>query len=147
MKTVVLSIVGIVLGLLLIANVLPDVVDETITDDYAENFNTSTGVGVTTATETLTYDHYYADLTELSASSDNEEDTPVVMAYDEDTKGVSVAGLKASDTRIMTVSYVREANQQFTGFSAFVRLTPFLCVIGLIFAGIWGLFSHFKSRG
>jgi len=147
MKTVVLSIVGIVLGLLLIANVLPDVVDETVSDDYAENFNVSTGVGVTTTTETLTYDHYYADLTELSASSDNEDDTPVVMDYDEDTKEVDVAGLHASDTRILTINYVREANQQFTGFSSFVRLTPFLCVIGLIVAGLWGLFSHFKSRG
>jgi len=135
MKTVVMSIVGIVLGLLLIANVLPDVVDETITDDYYENFSVSTGVGVTTTTETLTYDHYYADLTELSASSDNEDDTPIVMGYDEDTKVVSIAGLKASDTRIMTVDYVREANP------------PFLCVIGLIVGGLWGLFSHFKSRG
>jgi len=147
MKTVVLSIVGIVLGLLLIANVLPEVVDDVAADDYAENFNVSTGAGVTTTTQTLTYDHYYADLTDLSASSDNGDDTPVVMGYDEDTKEVSIDGLKASDSRILTISYVREANQQFTGFSAFVRLTPFLCVIGLIVAGLWGLFSHFKSRG
>ena len=147
MKTVVLSIVGIVLGLLLIANVLPEVVDDVAADDYAENFNVSTGPGETTTTETLTYDHYYADLTDLSASSDNEDDTPVVMDYDEDTKEVSIDGLNVSDSRILTVNYVREANQQFTGFSAFVRLTPFLCVIGLIVAGLWGLFSHFKSRG
>jgi len=147
MRTVVLSVVGIVLGLLLIANVLPEVVDETVTDDYAENFNVSTGVGVTTTNQTLTYDHYYADLTDLSASSDNDDDSPVVMDYDEDTKVVSVAGLHAADSRIMTVSYVREANQQFTGFSGFVRLTPFLCVIGLIVAGLWGLFSNLRSRG
>ena len=147
MKTVVLSIVVIVLGLLLIANVLPDVVDDVAADDYAENFNVSTGAGVTTTTQTLTYDHYYADLTDLSASSDNEDDTPVVMDYDEDTKEVSIDGLNAADSRILTISYVREANQQFTGFSAFVRLTPFLCVIGLIVAVLWGLFAHFKGRG
>jgi len=147
MKTVVISIVGIVLGLLLIANVLPKVVDDVAAEDYAENFNVSTGAGQTTATETLTYAHYYGDLTNLSASSDNENDSPVVMTYDEDTREVLVDGLHESDSRILTISYVREANQQFKGFSAFVQLVPFICVIGLIVAGIWSLFSHFKSGG
>jgi len=147
MKTVVISIVGIVLGLLLIGGVLPEVVDDVVAEDYAENFNVSTGAGETAAIETLTYDHYYRDLTDLSASSDNENDSPVVMSYDEDTREVLVDGLKESDSRILTINYVREANQQFTGFSAFVQLLPFICVIGLIVAGIWGLFSHFKSGG
>jgi len=147
MTKVVLSIVGLIVGLMLIANVLPDVVTDTASDDYSEPFNVVTGVGVTSTNETLSYAHYYEDLTELSASSDNESDTPVVMAYNEDTYVVNVAGLAASDSRILTISYVREANLQFTGMSGFLRLLPMIGVLGLLVACIWGIFSAVKSRG
>ncbi len=146
MTKVVLSIVGLVVGLMLVANVLPDVVTDVAADDYSEPFSVSTGAGVTATNETLSYAHYYEDLTELSASSDNESDTPVVMSYDEDDYIVTVSGLAESDTRTLTISYVREANQQFTGFSSFVRLLPFIAVIGLLIACIWGIFSAVKSR-
>lgn len=145
--TVVLSIVGLVVGLMLVANVLPDVVNDVAADDYSEPFSVVTGAGETSTNETLSYAHYYEDLTDLSASSDNESDTPVVMAYNEDTYVVNVAGLAVSDSRILTISYVREANQQFTGMSSFVRLLPFIAVVGLIVACIWGIFSAVRSRG
>ena len=144
---VVLSIVGLVVGLMLVANVLPDVVNDVAADDYSEPFTVNTGVGVTNTTETLSYAHYYEDLTELSASSDNVADSPTVMSYDEDTYDVVVAGLAASDSRILTISYVRESNQQFTGMSSFVRLLPFIAVLGLLIACIWGIFSSIRSRG
>lgn len=147
MTKVILSIVGLVVGLMLVANVLPDVVNDVAADDYSEPFTVATGAGETSTNETLSYAHYYEDLTDLSASSDNESDTPVVMAYDEDDYIVTVSGLAASDSRILTISYVREAQQQFTGFSSFVRLLPFIAVIGLLVACIWGIFSAWKSRG
>lgn len=147
MTKVVLSIVGLIVGLMLLANVLPDVVTDTASDDYSEPFTTVTGAGVTSANETLSYAHYFEDLTELSASSDNGSDTPVVMAYNEDTYVVNVAGLAASDSRILTISYVRESNLQFTGMSGFLRLLPMIGVLGLLVACIWGIFSAVKSRG
>jgi len=147
MAKVILSIVGLVVGLLLIANVLPGVVDDVATEDYSEPFVTVTGEGVTSANETLSYASYYEDLTGLEATSDNEDDIPVVLAYDDDDYIVTVGGLHASDTRILTIDYIREAHQEFTGFSSFIRLTPLFCVLGLIVACIWGLFSAWKSRG
>ena len=145
--TVVLSIVGLIVGLMLIANVLPDVVTDTASVDYSEPFDVTTGVGETYSVETLSYAHYYEDLTDLSASSDNVADTPVVLDYNEDTYAVNVTGLAASDSRILTISYVRESNQQFTGMSSFVRLLPFIAVLGLLIACIWGIFSSIRSRG
>ena len=147
MTKVLLSIVGLVIGLMLIGNVLPDVIDDVAAEDYSEPFSVTTGVGVTNTTETLSYAHYYEDLTSLSATSDNESDTPVVMDYDEDTYDVVVSGLAASDSRTLTISYVRESRQQFTGFSAFIRLLPFILIAGLFVAALWGLFSAWKSRG
>jgi len=146
MTKVIVPIVGLVIGLMLVS-VLPGVVVDVASDDYSEPFSVSTGVGVTSANETLSYAHYYEDLTDLSADSDNELDTPVVLAYDEDDYIVTVGGLAASDSRILTIDYVREAHQEFTGLSSFIRLTPFLAVVGLIVACIWGLFSAWKSRG
>lgn len=147
MRNVILAVIGLVIGLILITSLLPDAVNEAVTDPYSENYAVNTGVGETNTTEELSYEHYYGDLTDLSASSTNENDTPVVMGYDEDTYDVTVAGLEASASRTLTISYVREAHQEFTGFSAFVRLVPFLALIGLVIASLWGLFSHFSNRG
>ena len=145
MQKVILAIVGLVIGIILITTLLPDVITESTTDDYSENFNVSTGVGETDTTETLAYDHYYGDLTDLAATSDNENDTPVVMSYDVDEQSVTVDGLEVSASRILTIDYVREAHEQFTGFSGFVRLIPFIGIIGLVVAALWGLFSHIRG--
>jgi len=142
-----LCIVGLVVGLMMAGQILPDIITDVASESYSEPFSVATGVGVTNTTQTLTYDHYYTDLTGLTASSDNVSDTPVVMAYNEDTKLTTVAGLAASDSRILTINYVREARQQFTGFSAFLRILPFIMIAGLLFATLWGLFSAWQSRG
>lgn len=133
------------MGLMLVGTILPDVINDVAADDYSEPFTVSSGV--TNTTETLSYDHYYADLTDLAATSDNVADTPVVMSYDEDTKEVVVSGLDSGESRILTIAYVREARQEFTGFASFIRLLPFLLIVGLVMAALWGLFSAWKSRG
>ena len=144
MQKVILAVVGLVVGIILLTTILPDTIHDATTDAYSEPFSVSSGV--TTTTETLTYDHYYADLTELTATSDNVADTPIVTDYDEDTKETVVIGLDSGESRVLTISYVREAHQEFTGFSGFVRLIPFLGVIGLVIAALWALFSGVRNR-
>lgn len=146
MQRIFLVIVAFVVGILLITGVLVDQVTDAATDTYAENFNVSTGAGVTNTTETLSGPSYYDDTTGLSATSDNENDTPVVMSYDEDTYDVVVDGLEASASRILTINYMREAHQEFTGFSAFLRMSPFILLVGLFVGGIWALFSLVRNR-
>ena len=146
MQKVLLAIVGLVVGLMLVATLLPDVVNEAASDPYSENYNVSTGAGVTNTTETLSYEHYYGDLTELSTTSDNGNDTPVVMSYDENAYDVFVTGLEASASRILTIGYVREANLQYTGFSAFLRMIPFICILGLVISALWALFTTVRGR-
>ena len=126
---------------------LPDVVTDTITEDYAENFEVDTGAGETSSTETLTYQHYHEDLTDLTVESTNDNDTPLVTNYNEDTYGVTVAGLQASASRVLTISYLREGFQQYTGFSTFVRLLPFLVILGLVIAFIWQMFKAKRGEG
>ena len=105
MQKVILAIIGLVVGLMMAASLLPDVVDEAASTSYSEVYTVTTGAEETTTTETLTYDHYYGDTRNLSATSDDADDNPTIMAYDEDTKEVTVAGLQASETRLLTIGY------------------------------------------
>ena len=147
MAKIVVGIVGLILILILAGNVLPDVIDTTASDDYSEPFAVTTGVGETTTNETLSYDNYYTDLTGLTVESDNVADTPVIMSYDDDDNIVGVSGLAASDSRTLTIGYYREAGTQFYGFGGFMRLLPFLVIVGGIVACILGVYSGIKNRG
>lgn len=141
-----MAIVGIIIILILAGSVLPGVVDETASDSYSEPFSVTTGGGVTTTNETLSYASYYDDLTGISAASDNIADTPVVMTYDSTTDEVGIAGLQASDSRILTVTYSREAGTQFYGFGSFMRLLPFLVIVGGLIACIVAIYTGIKKR-
>jgi len=146
MYKIVVGVVGLILILILAGTVLPDVVDETASDDYSENFAVTTGAGVTNTTETLTYDNYYTDLTGLAAESDNVGDTPVILTYDDDTNEVLVTGLAQSDSRTLTIGYYREAGTQFYGFGGFMRLLPFLVIVGGVVACIFGIYTGVRNR-
>lgn len=147
MSKIILGIVGIVIILILGGSVLPGVVDETASDTYSEPFSVVTGVGETATIETLSYASYYDDLTGLSATSDNVADTPVVLNYTAATYDVGITGLAASDSRILTITYDREAGTQFFGFGPFMRLLPFLVIVGGIVACIFAIYSGVKERG
>jgi len=146
MTRIVLGIVGIVIILILGGSVLPSVVDETASDSYSEPFSVTTGGGVENTTETLSYASYYDDLTGISATSDNIADTPVVMAYDSTTYEVVIDGLHASDSRILTVAYSREAGTQFYGFGGFMRVLPFLVIVGGVIACIIAIYTGIRKR-
>lgn len=143
---VVLTIVGVILGLVLIGNLMPDAINDVVTEAYPENFASTTGGGETSENLTLSYASYYEDTTGMSVTSDNSGDSPAILGYDHDDYVVTVGGLAASDSRILSMTYDREANQEFTGLSSFVRLLPFLLIIGLVIAAIWGLYSSWQKR-
>jgi len=147
MRNVLIAIVCLVVGLILSATILPDVVTDTATEAYAEPYSITTGVGETNTTKRLSFASYYDDLTALDADSDNGNDTPVVLSYDEDTQDVTVIGLEASASRILTISYLREAHHEFLGFAPFLRFLPFFCIAGLVVIFLWTLFAGVRSRG
>jgi len=147
MAKIVLGIVGLILVLIFGGQILPDVVNETASDEYSENFATVTGVGVTTSNETLTFDNYYTDTTGLTVESNNVADTPVIFAWHESNNDAEISGLAASDTRTLTIGYYRETGTEFYGFGGFMRLLPFLVIVGGIIACILAVFSGIKNRG
>jgi len=140
-----LAIVGLVVGIMMVASLLPDVVDEAASTAYSDTFTVVT-TSETETTQTLSHDHYYGDTRNLSATSNHGGDTPTITGYNSATKEVTVGGLATSQTRLLTINYLKEAHQQYTGFASFLRLVPFLALIGLVITALWGLFSHMKRE-
>lgn len=147
MQRIILGIVGIIVILILGGKVLPGIVDETASESYSENFAVTTGASVTTANVTLSYSSYYDDRTGLSVTSGNLADSPMILFFRSAIDEVEVGGLHASDTRILTIGYSRESGQQFYGFGPFMRLLPFLVIIGGIIACLLAIYGGIKSRG
>ena len=139
-------IVGVILGLIFVGSLMPDAINSVITEPYSENFETVTGVGETSAVETLSYSNYFEDLTDMSVTSDNEDDSPAITDYDETDYDTTVSGLNANDSRILTITYAREAHQEFWGTPQLLRLLPFLLIIGLVGLCLWGLYSSWQNR-
>ena len=143
---VVMMIVGVILGLIFIGELMPGAINSVATDSYSENFESTTGVGETSDETTLTYANYFGDVTDMSATSDNGDDSPAILDYDDADYTVTVGGLVASDTRVLTITYPREANQEFPGFSQLLRLLPLLLIIGLVGVCLWGIYSSWQKR-
>lgn len=141
-----MMIVGVIVGLIFVGSMMPSAINSVITEPYSENFETLTGVGETSAEETLSYANYFEDLTDMTVTSDNGDDSPAIIDYDETDYSTTVGGLHASDSRILTITYAREANQEFPGTPQLLRLLPFLIIIGLVGVCLWGLYSSWQKR-
>lgn len=129
----IMALISFAFGLMMVANVIPTAIDETLSEDYAENYSVTTSGTQTTALATLTHDHYYGDLRYLDVATNLPADDPFVMTYTVATKEVTVDGLAVSGTRIMTIDYTRETdNSMFFGWATFVTAIPFLIGLGLI---------------
>lgn len=143
---IITMIVGVIFGLIFIGSLMPDAINDVITESYSENFETVTGVGETSAEETLSYANYFEDLTDMFVTSDNGDDSPAIVDYDEADYTTTIGGLHASDSRILTITYAREDYSEFTGFAQFIRLLPFILIIALVGVCLWGLYSSWQNR-
>jgi uncharacterized membrane protein YhiD involved in acid resistance len=106
-----------------------------------------TGVAEEEAEVTLYNDLYSANLEYVvEINSSNENDTPVATAYNEVTQKLTVGGLVVEVTRNLEISYDTDAIANLTGVGAFLGLTPFLFlggIIAIVGAVIW---HSFRSR-
>jgi len=108
-----------------------------------ENFDVTTGGGITAANITLNQDLYQAATGEITSISSNNTETPVASGYTEATKVLLVSGLNAAQTRTLTVTYAAETDD--TVMRAIGPFLPFLIfggVIGAILVGIWQSKGH-----
>jgi hypothetical protein len=109
---------------------------------FTEPHTIATGAGITSANITLAADVMDGDNTNITITSNNALDEPVPFAYDSATRQITVNGLNASDTRILTISYPIAQLDGFTDTA--VRLIPAYIIVAVICAVAGACYFAFK---
>ena len=143
MGRVVIAILAIFLLLGAFATPINDGIKTWRTDDTSEDFEVSTGSGVTSANVTLSYNLYQEALAELqSITSNDTDDIPIANTYTDATKVLLITGLDDEETHALTVDYYAETD------SIVMRvLGPFMSflIFGFLLMGIvWGVVKGSK---
>lgn len=146
-------LIGIALLVIIVAFFfLPDLMISThqaLTDEDTITANITTGVDTTTGivnlTETL-WDDNLGSVTSLTSTLG--ADTPAAQSYDSTNNRLTVSGLQANQTRVLTVIHEYDATEDYVGTKQTLQMGPTLIVLvlclGIPAAIIWKMFG---SRG
>ena len=138
MGRVFIGILAIFLLLGAFATPINDGIKTWRTNDTSQDFEVTTGVGVTSANVTLSYNLYQEALAEVqSISSNDTDDTPVATTYTDATKVLLVSGLDDSTVRALTIDYYAETDS--TVMRVLGPFLPFLIFGFLLMATVWGV--------
>lgn len=141
---------GVAVGIIMIAiafvvfPIIMDASDSILAPEKTQVITVPTASGVTTATLTLTDGVYENDKGNVTLSSSNANDTPVVSSAS--GKSVVVTGLEASSTRIMNVTYASDALDNYTGLAAIVKVAPLIVFVSILGVAIGGAYFSFKKN-
>ncbi len=141
---------GVAVGIIMIAiafvvfPIIMDASDSILAPEKTQAITVPTASGVTTATLTLTDGVYENDKANVTLSSSNANDTPVVSSAS--GKSVVVTGLEASSTRIMNVTYASDALDNYTGLAAIVKVAPLIVFVSILGVAIGGAYFSFKKN-
>lgn len=141
---------GVAVGIIMIAiafvvfPIIMDASDSILAPEKTQVVTVPTAGGVTTATLTLTDGVYENDKANVTLSSSNANDVPVVSSAS--GKSVVVTGLEASSTRIMNVAYASDALDNYTGLAAIVKVAPLIVFVSILGVAIGGAYFSFKKN-
>lgn len=141
---------GVAVGIIMIAiafvvfPIIMDASDSILAPEKTQVITVPTASGVTTATLTLTDGVYENDKANVTLSSSNANDVPVVSSAS--GKSVVVTGLEASSTRIMNVAYASDALDNYTGLAAIVKVAPLIVFVSILGVAIGGAYFSFKRN-
>jgi hypothetical protein len=139
---VVIALIGVIFLAISAPGLLAGL-DDLRTDNQAQQYIVATGVGVTNSTVQLPAVLWEGSPVNASATSNITTDTPVVDNYTASNRVVSISGLTANTTRILTVSYLTAGLTDYTGaeqtsrnfptiYMVVIILIPILIFVGMI---------------
>lgn len=141
---IVMAVIGIMIAFIMFPTVM-DSANDAATDPQTDALTSTTGVGETTDTVTLTQPLYDDSVTNItSITSTNGADTPAASTYASATRILTVSGLAASGTRTFTILYAADATSNYMGLKEMIQISPMMILILIIFAilgGMWVTFS------
>jgi len=143
MKTTAM-IIGAVIIILLLGAVVTSLFDFR-TDEQTDEFNVTTGGGVTTADLVLSQDLYNDATVNANVSSNLTADAPIASTYTPGTNTLHVIGLQASDSRRLTIDYAIDGLTDYLGVGIAASTLPLFLVLGII--GIVAGAVYVATRG
>ena len=111
-----------------------------------DTFLTATGVGVTSANETLWGDLYECDLGSIDIDSDDATDTPVPNSANCTSRVLNITGLSGNTTRILEITYAYDALEGFDAINIFVDYLPFIWILLIILFPVAALAALLLGR-
>jgi|GEM_PF-2392748 len=148
MKTFGIGVVISLVALALVINVFPIMLDgihDMRSDATTVTNNSTTGVGETTEDVTLTTPLLEDSVSYVtSVTSDSGSDTPVAGTYSSSTDVLTITGLAASGTRVLTINYTGNVIDDYTGLENVAKVTPLMLYIAVIFGG--GMLAYGIAR-
>lgn len=152
MKVNIVISVALLAVALIMFPVLLDGAHDTVADNQVDTFAGTVDSGTPNyqASVTLTQPLYndIGYITTVASSSGT--DTPVAVSYTSATRALLVNGLNAgapgTASRTLTVTYEYSAAANYTGLEPTVEIAPLVIFTGLILAGGYTGFSHYRSK-
>ena len=130
MKPVTL-LLGAVVIILMMAAVLTAVNDFRMTE-YEESHVATTGGAETTYDVTLSQELFSDETYNAVVTSNVTADAPIPSSYASATQILTVTGLEASETRLLTITYQIDSLEDYFGASLGARVWPLMLVLGVI---------------
>jgi hypothetical protein len=127
--TVVLTLLGSV--------VMEGPVTESATDVTSQTNSITTAVGETTATQTLSSEHWYSDETELTVVCATDGDVTSGITLGADRKAITLTGLTADTTQDCEATYLDEIDDATMAIT--LKIIPFLVIMIGIMAALGGV--------
>lgn len=143
------KVLGGILLIVIFAIMFP-IVMESITDAQTDSVTDSFPGCIVGGGETdvvLTQDLYEArtsSVTSMTATGSGA--VPVADSYVEATNTLTISGLGADTPQDITVTYIYDRTEDFTGLSQFMRLTPLLMWLAVMAALVGGAIFAFRSK-
>ena len=109
-----------------------------LTDLRADTFTVSTNSTATTGTVQLVKDIYDDDVTTISLSSNDVDDSPLYSSYNATTRALTVSGLAVSTDRTLTVTYDVDAINN-SAFSSALTVGGYPWLIMIVLFPLGGL--------
>jgi hypothetical protein len=101
------------------------------TNELTNTFNNTATVSGNT-TVTLSQELFNGNTALVAITTNNTADTPVVAAYDEATRVLSIQGLTPSATVVLTVNYFVDAFPNQIYWASVLNIAPYLFILILV---------------
>lgn len=100
--------------------------------EQVDEYNVTTGGGVTEADVVLSQDLFSDETRNADATSNLSSDAPIASTYASATNTLTITGLEASADRRLTVTYQIDALSDYWGAGTGTRVWPILLILGVL---------------